>query len=209
MSLFTKGIVFIILVIVIYALWPRQPSLNKFNPEKLAEVETKAWQALVQGRRLSALAQYYLIYDLQYGFSPMRAFYLAQNRTGAVGKILRAADVADMEDNLPAMTEFYVIVKRDTSSPFDAATTARLDARVWTSVAQKSWGEPFINEIASLLGELHGVSTKQVTVAAKLRARALEKAFSGAPSAGDWNSVRSSLQQSYEALKKALATKTK
>lgn len=203
MSPFVKGIVFIVLAVVVYALWPRTPALNKPAPEKIAAQETKAWRALADGQGMAALYRYYLIYDLQYGFSPVRALSLAQQRTGAVGKILKAADEADMENNTRPLTEFYVIVKRDTGAEFDAATLARMDAAVWSSVASKAWGEGLAKQNAALFADLHGLTELQTAATGKLRAQAFEKAFSGSPSAGDWSSVRSLLQQSYEALKSA------
>jgi len=205
MSLFSKILVGLLLVVIGYCLWPRSPSMAKFNPEQMAQREAEAWKALRELNTLRATGNYYRIYDLQHGFNPVRSLTMARDMTSALYGIFRSPEPGDQEVFIPQLVQVYVIARRDSEAEFDASAVARLEFLVWARVTEEAEASQLEQVLIPFWNGLYGSQSESYAAAAKSRATALTAAFYPPSNEVDWMEVQSKLTDSWQKLRKVIA----
>lgn len=200
MSPFSKFLLFLVVAVLVYVLWPRTPDLARVDPAAAARHEAAAWRALKDGQLLRASKEYYLLFDRDYGFSPVRAFTLAQQATHNQRNVLSSSDPLLQETSIQRFIEHYAIFKRDLGSELDAATAGRNHFNSWAMVEAQNFTETLQTELGRLYGGLYGVAPESIGGAVKERVEALRQAFSKGEAAVDWKEVEARLRAFYEGL---------
>lgn len=195
MSLFSKTLVVLLLAVVVYSIWPRYPSLSKFDPVSVADRELTAWAAIRKGNGIKAWGNYFWIYDREFQISPIRALTMSREYTSAVGGILRAADDLDKESYVPRLVEVYVALQRETGMDIDGPGVGRAAFLVWLATSQHADAETIENAVSQYLTALFRVSAATVKPAAALRANALRAAFPAGDAPLEDARVRAMLQE--------------
>jgi hypothetical protein len=205
MSMFSKILLSIVVIIVAYALWPRSGSLDRWTPEKMADAEATAWESIRKGNTLKGAWNYYRIYDFEYRVSPVTALNMARTKASAVNSMLRSPDPVDQERMIPGFVEINTRLRGDVAQNFDPAVAGRSEYAVWVAVSENTGAEALSPVVANQLSALFGQPLPAVEKAAGLRARALHAAFASPVDAVDWGKVRADLTGSWEALHKLVA----
>lgn len=200
MSLFSKILLGIVILAVVYALWPRTPALHTINPDSAARLETKAWQAMQDGNNLKAAFNYYQLYDFQFRISPVQAWNMARANTSSISRVLRTQDVAEQESQIPGFIEVYTLLQKETGAPIGPAEVGRAAYGIWVRVSEGADPEQLQSSIIHYWGLLFLQPALDLKRPATLRADALKLAFSGGESAADWEKVQSLLTSSWQEL---------
>lgn len=186
---------------------PQGPrTLTRFEPDRLAQLETQMWQAYYDKQRLRLFTLLVVTLREQYGYSWARAvqagFHLARG-AAEFGERRGSYDAV-----LPDLEAAYGIARDWTSSPFDPQAVARAELAWW--VARRTPGQSDIDTVGRLIGEeyalLFSVPYDRVSRAARLRAEAGHLRDEGGAHA-DWARVHALLVESYRLLKTGV-TKT-
>jgi hypothetical protein len=200
MSLFSKILVGIVVLAVVYALWPRSPQIHKIQPDAAARLETKAWQAMHEGNLLKAAFNYYQIYDFQFRISPVQAWNMARANTRSISKVLSSKDVAEQESQIPGFIEVYTLLQKETGAPISAPDVGRAAYGIWVRLADGTEPEQLQATIIHYWGQLFLQPTLDLRRPAALRADAMMTAFGEEGAEVDWEKVQSLLASSWQEL---------
>lgn len=174
-----------------------------FDPDKVAESETRMWQAYYSGNRTKLGLELMTLLRSQYGMSLLKAKDIAEllarssmsfgTATGSYESIV-----------LPDLTEAYRLIQQASGRSFDPEQAARAELAWW--VARRTPGQDSTEQvgarIAALYALLYGENHPSFARAGRLRAQAAELRDAGGALA-DWAAVEELLKQSYRELKQA------
>lgn len=200
MSLFSKILLGLVGLVVVYALWPRSPAIHHIKPAPAAAQETKAWQAIHDRNYLKTAFRYYLLYDLEFGISPVQAWNMARANSSAISKVLFTKDVAEQESKIPEFIEIYTILQRETGAAISSADVGRAAYGIWVRMADGATEEQLRDAIISYWGLLFLQPALDLRKPATLRAQAMLLAFGGQRAEPDWEKVQGLLSESWSEL---------
>lgn len=178
-------------------------TMTRFEPDRLAQLETEMWQAYYAKQRLRLFTLLVTTLREQYGYSWARAvqagFHLAR----------AAADFGDLRGDydqvIPDLESAYLLARDWTSSAFDPRRVARAELAWW--VARRTPGQSDVATVGRLIGEeyaaLYAVPLARVADAGLLRAEAGHLRDEGGAQA-DWDRVHALLIESYRSLKRGV-----
>ncbi len=178
-------------------------TLTRFEPDRLAQLETEMWQAYYDKQRVRLFMLLVNTLREQYGYSWVRALQAGYHLARA------AADFGDSTGNyervLPDLEAGYAIARDWTSASFDPAVIARAELAWW--VARRRPDQSDVATVGRLIAEeyalLYRVPLAQVSRAGTLRAEAGQLRDQGGAHA-DWDRVHALLIESYRGLKTAV-----
>ncbi len=180
-------------------------SLTRFDPDRVAQLETSMWQAYYGKQRLRLFTLLVTTLREQYGYSRARAvqagFHLAR----------AAAAFGEMRDHyetvLPDLEAGYTIARDWTHASFDPRAVARAELAWW--VARRTEGASTVSTVGRLIAEeyalIYAVPVDRVAEAAAHRAEAGALRDRGGEQA-DWSTVHALLLKSYRSLKSAITS---
>jgi len=205
MSLFSKFLLAIVVIVFAYALWPRDGSLHRWNPKSIADAEAAAWEDIRTGNMLKSSWNFYRVYDFDYRVSPVTALTMARENASAINSILRSTDPIDQEAKIPVFVEVATRLRGDVAQEFDPAVVGRSEYAVWVGVSDDADIDALTRLVASQMSALFGKPMSALEKAAGLRARALHAAFSPPENAVSWDKVQADLVGSWDELLKIVA----
>ena len=185
---------------------PRGPrSIRQFNPDRLANLEVRMWQAYYDKARVRLFSLLVTMLHEQYHYSwataAVEGFHLAR----------AAATFGDLKSHyevvLPDLEAAYEKVRSWTDAGFDPRAVARAELAWW--VARRVPGQNSPEQIGTLIADeyalLYESSRERMAAAALGRAQAgaLRDAHADHP---DWSAITQLLQQSYRELQLALVS---
>ena len=184
---------------------PRGPrSMRVFNPDRLADLEVRMWQAYYAKERARLFGLLVTMLHEQYRYSwavaTIEAFHLA--RAAATFGDLRSG----YEVVLPDLEAAYSTAKSWLRAGFDPRAVARAELAWW--IARRIPGQNSPEQIGGLIADeyalLYETDRRGVLNAARLRAEAaaLRDAEAQNP---DWDTIGRLLQQSYRDLLASLS----
>jgi hypothetical protein len=178
--------------------------MRHFNPDRLADLELRMWQAYYAKERVRLFGLLVTMLHEQYRYSwataTREAFHLAR----------AAARFGDLRGNydvvLPDLEAAYATARSWLHAGFDPRTVAHAELAWW--VARRLPGENDPTHVGSLIADeyalLYETNRESVLTAARLRAEAAALRDSQARSP-DWDTIASLLQRSYRELFAALS----
>jgi hypothetical protein len=201
------GLLLLVAATLTYGLTAMPPgprTLRRFDPDRMADLELRMWQAYYAKERMRLLALLVTMLHEQNHYSWATAtregFHLAR----------AAATFGDARTNyevvLPDLENAYGIAKNWLHAGFDPGAVARAELAWW--VARRVPGEDSPEHVGDLMANayalLYEAPRSQVARAALLRAQAaaLRDAEAERP---DWKAVDQLLRESYRDLQRALA----
>jgi hypothetical protein len=201
------GVALLIAAMLTYWLAATPPgprTLRQFDPDRMADLELRMWQAYYAKERVRLFALLVTMLHEQNHYSWVTAtregFHLA--RAAATFGDARA----NYESVLPDLENAYGIAKDWLHAGFDPRAVARAELAWW--VARRTPGQDSPERVGGLMADayalLYEAPRARVTTAALLRARAaaLRDAEAEAP---NWAAVGHLLRESYRDLHLALA----
>jgi hypothetical protein len=198
-----------VLTTAVLAYWlmaaPAGPrTLRQFDPDRMADLELRMWQAYYAKQRVRLFALLVTMLREQYRYpwttATREGFYFA--RAAATFGDARA----DYERVLPDLAAGYGIAKDWLQAGFDPRGLARAELAWW--VARRTPGRNSPEQVGSLMADayalLYEVPRARVMRAAVLRARAaaLRDAQAERP---DWETIGQLLRESYADLQRGVA----
>jgi hypothetical protein len=201
------GVALLIAAMLTYGLAATPPgprTLRRFDPDRMADLELRMWQAYYAKERLRLFTLLVTMLHEQNHYSWATAtregFHLAR----------AAATFGDAQTNydrvLADLENAYGIAKDWLHAGFDPRAVARAELAWW--VARRTPGEDSPERVGGLMADAYGllyeVPRSRVTTAAILRAQAaaLRDAEAERP---NWAAVGQLLRESYRDLHRALA----
>lgn len=198
-----------LLAAVMLTYWPAAAppgprSLRQFDPDRMADLEVRMWQAYYGKERVRLFALLVTMLREQNHYSWVTAaregFYLAR----------AAATFGDARGNyesvLPDLEHAYRMTKDSSQAGFDPRAVARAELAWWMArrIPGQNSPEQVGGHMADAYALLYETTSARVTTAAVLRARAaaLRDADAAAP---DWTAIGHLLRESYRDLHLALA----
>jgi hypothetical protein len=169
---FTKGLLFLLLMVAGYVFWPRFPSLESFRPPTMAALECEAFD-YAKARQTAALSlSLFRIFQEEFRLPPLAAAQAALNASQAMEDFIESADNADRERALPYLERTFEILRRQTEARFDPAVIARLQLHRWMLAEDDSRQSQLPAAISEILAMLYGGSASDYSAAAKAFAKA-------------------------------------
>jgi hypothetical protein len=180
-------------------------SIREFNPDRLADLEVRMWQAYYAKERGRLFALLVSTLREQYRYSWARATVEAFHLARAASTFANLRGGYDVV--LPDLEAAYSTAKSWMGAGFDPRAVARAELAWW--VARRIPGQNSPEQVGALIAEeyalLYETRRESVASAALLRAEAaaLRDAQADRP---DWNTIAQLLLQSYRDLHAALST---
>jgi len=185
---------------------PRGPrSMRVFNPDRLADLEVRMWQAYYAKERVRLFALLVTMLHEQYRYSwataTKEAFHLAR-AAARFGDLKGGYEVV-----LPDLEAAYATAESWLRAGFDPRDVARAELAWW--IARRIPGRNSPEQVGALIADeyalLYETRREAVTNAARLRAEAaaLRDAEAAEP---DWDTIGALLRQSYRDLLAALTS---
>ena len=179
------------------------PTLRQFEPDRMADLETRMWQAYYAKENFRLFALLVTMLREQYHYSWATAvkegYYLAH----AAATFGNARD--HYERVLPDLEAGFATAKAWLHADFDPAAVARAELAWW--VARRVPGEDMPEHVGALMAEsyalLYEAPRSDMMAPAVLRARA-GKLRDQTASAPDWDTIGRLLRDSYRDLYGAL-----
>lgn len=180
-----------------------QRTLREFDPDRMANLELRMWQAYYGKERLRLFGLLVTMLREQYRYpwatATLEGFYLAR----------AAATFGDARDHyevvLPDLEKAYGTAKNWLRAGFDPRAVARAELAWW--VARRMPGEDSPEHVGGLMAEayalLYEVPPSLVNKAAVLRAQAGKLRDTQAEQP-DWPAIEMLLEESYRNLRMAL-----
>lgn len=183
---------------------PSGRSGRQFDPERLADLEVRMWQAYYGKERVRLFALLVTTLREQYGYSWAKATIAAFHLARAATTFAEAR--AEYEQVLPDLERAYSIAKDWTHGQFDPAAVARTELAWW--VARRTPGQNSIENVGGKIADeyalLYGISRNKVLESALLRAQAAAIRDHGGQQT-DWQQVAQLLRDSYRGLHMAIS----
>ena len=194
-------VVVIVLAVVSFWIMVERPS---FDADKVAQAETRMWQAYYSGDKTQLGLQLIALLRNQHGLSLLEAKEIGELLASSAMKF-RSANGDYESVALPDLSKAYGLIKRATGAPFDPGRVARAELAWW--VARRTQGQNSAEQVGKRIAELYallyGRDRPAFEKAGLLRAQAAEVRDSGGKNS-DWVYVEDLLRKSYRELKNGI-----
>jgi hypothetical protein len=174
-------------------------SLRQFDPDRLADLELRMWQAYYAKENVRLFGLLVTLLREQYRYPWWRAAEEGFHLAGAASTFGNAR--SNYETVLPDLEAAYSTARRWLNAGFDPAAVARSELAWW--VARRIPGQNSVEQIGGLIADeyaqLYEVPRDAVLTSATLRAEAAAMRDAQA-STPDWPAIERVLRSSYAAL---------
>ena len=195
-----KWFILIFVIIIIVTGWKIFFTRPAFNADKIAQSETRMWQAYYAGNKTKIGIELIYLLRNQYGLRLFEAKQIGELLASGAMKF-RSAKGNYENLVLNDLTKAYLLIKRATGRSFDPEKTARAELAWW--VARRTPGQNSVTQVGQKIAELYTLiyetNNPAFATAGFLRAKAAALRDSGQENA-DWDGVQELLQQSYRKL---------
>jgi hypothetical protein len=176
--------------------------LRDFDPHEVGRLETAMWRSYYDHQRLALFSQLATLlrhqFHLPFWRSAQGAYYAA--RSAVVFQ--RGKDRPDYLLALPDLVDYYTLIRRFSTTPFDVRRVSELELEWWIVHRQRDRHPPgdLDRALADLQAAVYGQPATDFAEHARLRAEAMLLRDEG----GDWNKIAGLLDRSWVSLYDAL-----
>jgi hypothetical protein len=198
------AVVLVALVAYLTTAAPGARSLRQFDPERMADLDLRMWQAYYAKERVRLFTLLVTTLREQYRYSwttaTVEGFYLAR-AAATFGDA-----TSDYDRVLPDLEQGYRTAKEWLDAGFDPGEVAKAELGWW--VARRTSGQNSPAQVGARMADayalLYEAPRSKLVAAATLRAEAaaIRDAQASSP---DWPAIRTLLEQSYQELHAALS----
>jgi hypothetical protein len=192
-------------------LWgPRRASLRDFDPNTVAQLETRMWRAYYERREGPLFRDMARLLRTQYHLPWLRSHSAAYQAARAAFVFKRGRVRADYEKALPQLRRYYAAIRKVSDTPFDVERVARLELEWWIVHRQRELHTPAELEaaLAQLQAALYAMPAERFAEHARARGEAMSlrdsSAEHGGVSAADWQRIETLLRDAWGALSRAV-----
>lgn len=173
--MFALGRILLLILIIlgVYALWPRKTDLTGYRASTAAAYEVKALESASAKKYFSATWNYYLLFERELKIAPITALRMAQSWTRALSILRNAQDEADQEQALIPLREYFVLLKRASGGSFETERAARAAMMTLLAYNERASQDVLSDTIAQGLSIVYGGEVDDHKAAAKAAAEAL------------------------------------
>lgn len=193
------------MLLAVFACWPRKADLRAFNPAGMARIETAMWRDYYE-KRYGAL--FYRLYELsrtQFGFSPLDSFRIALAAAKAARAFQPTRSRGEAAAALPELVAYYGLLRPAAPLAFDEEKLARLELDWWQARREAVGPRDYGRTIAAVAALTYGRSGDDPAMAASGTIRAEAMAFRDARRESmterDWTEIEGRLLRAYQLLK--------
>jgi hypothetical protein len=198
----------VVLLLAMFACWPRSADLRAFNPAGMARIETAMWRDYYE-KRYGAL--FYHLYELsrrQFGFSPLDSLRIALSAAKAARAFQPTRSRAEAAAALPGLVTYYALLRPAAPAAFDEAKLASLELDWWQARREAMGPRDYGRTIAEVAALTYGRSPDDPKIVASGIARAEAMAYRDARREAmaerDWTEIESQLLGAYQLLKASI-----
>jgi hypothetical protein len=176
--------------------------LREFDPHEVGRLETAMWRSYYDHHRLALVSQLSVLlrqqFHLTFWRSVQGAYYAAQSAT----VFQRGNDRPDYVRALPDLENYYTLIRRFSSTPFDVRTVSERELEWWIIHRQRDHYSPgdLNRALAELQAAVYDQPAADFAEHARLRAEAMRICDAG----GDWGKIAELLDRSWVSLYDAL-----
>lgn len=160
-------LVLILIIIVVYCLWPRKPSLTAFSPQDMGARLSSIWTDTKQRKSLDMFYQEYLRHDLDYKLPPVDCLQMSWNLVQARSMLAKSSDPTVQENAQGLLREYFLRLRSQLKATFEPEKAAVLEV-LWLTEARDAVAQKnLVNCQAELLALLYGGSAETFQGVAK------------------------------------------
>ncbi len=177
------------LVLLGYCFWPREPSLSRFEPKRMAELQVGLWKDASSMKKLELLPPLYELYERQYHMPPISSMKMALDTARALQLFHGAPDAADQEKAILPLQLVFMALKKGVGASFDPGVVTQLELTTWRLRTDKARRGELTAAWSEKLGMLYGCPAAKTLPAAKSFAIAAKLAGESKWSEAEKNAV--------------------
>jgi hypothetical protein len=199
----------VVLAAVLFAVVPRNADLRAFDPQRMAERETRMWQHYYDKQYLRLFWDLYASSRAEFRFSPLDSFRIALSASHAARLFQPTISREEASVALPPLEVYYSLLRKGARSNFDPERAAELELDWWQARREKAAARDYGKTIAATTSMLYGAENPSVTESGLLRAEAMayRDARNGKMTDSDWRAISDQLKVAYAKLKEGIASR--
>ncbi|HTT11362.1 MAG TPA: hypothetical protein VMG60_10770 [Burkholderiaceae bacterium] len=191
-----------------YFLWPRTAHLREFDPDRVAQLETRMWRSYYEKRYAALLVDLYALSRDEYGFSPADSLGIAWYAARAAQTFQPTRSRAEAQGARPLLEHYFRLIEARGGETFDVHEAARLELDWWQLRRENALPAEHGAAIARVSALLFGADNAEIDRAGRLRAEMMryrDERGDGRMQEGDWAHIERELARSYQALHDGIA----
>jgi len=208
---FASGVGVVLLLLVLasaYVFWPRTAHLRDFDPDRVAQLETRMWRSYYEKRYAALLADLYTLSRDEYGFSPADSLGIGWYAARAAQTFQPTRSRAEAQQALPLLQRYFALLAARGGETFDVHEAARLELDWWQLRREDARPAEYGAVIARVSALLFGADNVEIASAGRLRAEMMayrDQRDGGKMQEADWAHIERELARSYRALHEGIA----
>lgn len=187
-----------------YMCWPRHASLRRFDPNRVARLETDMWRHYYQKEYFDLFKCLYAVSREQYEFSPWDSLRLSYFAAEAAKVFQPSQNRREAEEAIPILENYYAVLRHYGGERFDVSKAARLELDWWQLRREKAAPAQYGAVIAQVTAELYATNSIAMQQSALLRAEMMhyrDEHSSNVMQIEDWDHIERGLRNAYQLLK--------
>src|SRR5262245_28591476 len=196
------------LVLGVYASWPRNADLRRFEPAEIARLETAMWRDYYEKRYGALFYHLYALSRTQFGFAPLDSLRIAwaAARAAKAFQPTRSREAANAA--LPPLVTYYRLLASAAPGGFDVEAAARFELDWWQARREAVDPEQYGVTVARIAAITYGKSPDDpsllISGIGRTEAMAYCDARGQAMTDLDWSEIECRLRRAYQSLKAAV-----
>lgn len=198
---------FSLIAACVWAIWPRNVDLHRFDPLLSARIETQLWKSYYDKDRIGLVIGLYRFGREVYGFSPASAARMAWHAGRAAVAFQPSKNRAEAQRAIPSLVAYFEVIQRSASLRFNAAIVAQTELEWWQLRREGYHWREYAPVVADVTSRIYDVDAKAVLSFALVRCEMMAKRDANRRqglTSTDWSEIESGLAKAWTNLHRAL-----
>ncbi len=201
-------VIIALVVVLIYAIWPRTGNLRGFDADAVARLETVMWRDYYSKDYKDLAIRLYQVHREQYRFSPGDSVQLSLAAAKATQLFQPTTSREEAQIALPQLIRYFTLLRENSGENFDPVKVAAVELDWWQLRRETNAPEKYSPVLARVSEEIFGITNSSIKNSALLRARMMryrDDRRNGAMQDSDWTLIETNLIEAYRELKTGVA----